>query len=84
MADSSIRLSLSVSLIDKIMAFSTRQEAQRFLDEHYFTRKALEIIARHLDIPIVKQDKVEILRDKVIEATVGARIRSQAIQGSGF
>lgn len=69
-------------LISKLTNFSSRDEAQQFLDGHCSTRKALEPIARSLDIPILKQDKVEVLRDKIIEATTGARIRSQAIQGS--
>jgi len=68
--------------ISKLTNFSSREEAQRFLDTTCSTRKALEPIARSLDIPVLKQDKVDVLRDKIIEATVGARIRSQAIQGS--
>lgn len=59
-----------------------RQDAQAFLDAKYPSKKALELIARKLDIPIIRQDKVEDLRDKIVEATVGARIRSQAIQGT--
>ncbi|SEF52403.1 hypothetical protein [Nitrosomonas ureae] len=70
-----------VDVINKLIAFPNREEAQRFLDTHYCTRKSVEPIARKLDIPISRQDKLEILRDKIIEATVGARIRSQAIQG---
>lgn len=69
-------------LISKLTNFASRDEAQLFLDSNCTTRKALEPIARNLDIPILKQDKVDILRDKIIEATVGARIRSQAIQGN--
>lgn len=70
-------------VIKEITALGSRQDAQALLDSRYSTRKALEPIARRLDIPIVKSDKVEALRDKIIEATVGARIRSQAIQGTG-
>ncbi len=69
-------------IITEITALATRQEAQFLLDAKCPARKTLEPIARKLDIPIVKQDKVEVLRDKIIEATVGARIRSQAIQGT--
>lgn len=69
--------------INEITALGSRQDAQALLDSRYSTRKSLEPIARRLDIPIAKQDKVEVLRDKIIEATVGARIRSQAIQGTG-
>ena len=70
------------SVIDEISKLATRQEAQALLDSRYPTKKILELIGRKLDIPIVKQDKAETLRDKIIEATVGARIRSQAIQGT--
>ena len=70
-------------IIKKITALGSRQDAQVLLESQYSTRKSLELIARRLDIPIAKQDKVEVLRDKIIEATVGARIRSQAIQGTG-
>lgn len=69
------------NLIEKITGFANRDEAQHFLNANFPTRKSVELIARTLDIPISKQDKVETLRDRVIEATVGARIRSQAIQG---
>ena len=70
------------SLIARITGMSNREEAQQFLDISFSTRKSIEPIARRLDIPIMKQDKIEILRDKIIEATVGARIRSEAIQGA--
>lgn len=69
--------------IKEMTALSSRQDAQALLDARYPSKKALEVIARRLDIPIIKKDKVEELRDKIVEATVGARIRSQAIQGTG-
>ena len=69
--------------ISQISALSSRQEAQALLDSKFSSKKVLELIARTLDIPINRQDKVEDLRDKIVEATVGARIRSQAIQGTG-
>lgn len=70
------------NVIEQLTTFPNREEAQQFLNSNFSTRKAIESIARRLDIPISKQDKVETLRDKVIEATVGARVRSQAIQGN--
>lgn len=69
--------------IKKLIGYETREEASMFLLNNYPTRKLLEPIARKLDIPIIKQDKIEILREKIVEATVGAKIRSQAIQGKG-
>ncbi len=70
--------------IVRITSLPSRQDAQAFLDSNFSSKKALEVIARKLDIPIIRQDKVEDLRDKIVEATVGARIRSQAIQGAGL
>lgn len=68
--------------IAQITSLPSRQDAQALLDSKFSSKKALELIARKLDIPIIRQDKVEDLRDKIVEATVGARIRSQAIQGT--
>jgi hypothetical protein len=68
--------------IAQITSLSSRQDAQDFLDSKFPSKKALEILARKLDIPIIRQDRVEDLRDKIVEATVGARMRSQAIQGT--
>lgn len=70
------------NVIEKLTGFASREDAQHFLNANFSTRKSVELIARKLDIPISKQDKCETLRDKVIEATVGARVRSKAIQGS--
>ena len=70
-------------IIRELTNSATRQDAQAYLYSKYSSKKLLELIARQLDIPIIRQDKVEFLRDKVIEATVGARLRSQAIQGTG-
>ena len=69
------------AIIAKLAEFSSREDAQKFLDENFGGKRLLELIARSLDIPIMKQDRVDTLRDKIIESTVGARMRSQAIQG---
>lgn len=69
--------------VKEITALPSRENAQALLSTRYPSKKALELIARRLDIPIIKQDKLEELRDKIVEATVGSRIRSQAIQGTG-
>lgn len=45
-------------------------------------KKSLELVARALDIAIQRTDKVDTLRKKIVESTVGARLRSFAIQGT--
>jgi hypothetical protein len=70
-------------IIEQLTSCASREDAQIFLVNNHPTKKSLELIARKLDIPIIRQDTLVVLRDKVIEATVGARMRSQAIQGEG-
>lgn len=67
--------------ITALINFPTRNDALDFLTNNYPTKKSLEQIARYIDIPLAKQDKADILREKIIETTTGARIRSRAIKG---
>ena len=69
-------------LIQKLSTLASREDAQEFFITNYPAKKILEVIAKELDISISKQDRIETIREKIIEATVGARLRSQAIQGS--
>lgn len=57
-----------------------RDEAHEFLISHYPTKKYLQRIAQELEISVSKSDKVAELRERIVEATVGAKIRSKAIQ----
>lgn len=68
-------------VIAALLHFADRDEALRHLAIVADTRKSIELVARHLSIPVTKSDKVEGLREKIVEATVGARLRSQAIRG---
>lgn len=69
-------------IVAKLIKLPSRAAAAQFLGATFETKKNLEQVARYLDVPVLKQDKVEILREKVIEATVGARLRSEAIKGT--
>lgn len=68
-------------LIETLINFPNRDDALNFLNEAIQTKKLLEKIARHLDIPLIKIDNSESLREKIIESTTGARIRSETIKG---
>jgi hypothetical protein len=68
-------------LVEDLSEFPSRNEASSFLSQAAPTKKILEKIARHLDIPIFKQDNADTMREKIIEATAGARLRSEAIKG---
>ena len=67
--------------IETLGEFTTRTEAVSFLEQKFPIRKDLESIARRLDIRISKQDTIKDIKEKVADATVGARLRSIAIQG---
>jgi hypothetical protein len=71
----------SSEIIKKLEEFSDRIIASNYLREIASNKKSLELIARHLDIALSKQDKFEDLINKIIESTVGARLRSSAIRG---
>lgn len=72
----------ATELVKKITDFESRDAAKRFLETEYPDKKTIEQIARHLSIPIKRQDTVEEILNKIVEITVGARLRSGAIQGN--
>lgn len=80
-ADSGVVVDVA-SIVEKLTSCASREEAAAFLDSNFSTKKPLEQIARVLDIAVSKKDRVETLRDKIIEGTTGARIRSEAIKGA--
>ena len=49
--------------------------------ERGLNRDALESMARYLNLPVQRDDTVERLRAKIVENLIGARLRSDAIQG---
>ena len=71
--------------VDEVISFlntiSDRDEAVKYLDGLNVQRLSLEDILRKLDYPFTKKDNLEKLKQKIIEATIGFRLRSNAIQG---
>ena len=51
------------------------------LSATFRSRKELEQFAKFLEVMVLKQDKVDHIKNKIIEATIGAVLRSNAIQG---
>lgn len=67
------------NIVKMLESIEDREHAKELLKG--INKKHLEVIARSLDIAIQRIDKIEVVRNKIIEATVGARLRSIAIQG---
>lgn len=68
-------------VLHKLSEFSTREEGHRFIVEMDFRRKELEMLAKLRSIHLAKEDTVDKIREKLVEAVIGARLNSQAIRG---
>jgi Holliday junction resolvase len=60
----------------------TREEGIKVLAEKVSSKDEVIRLARSLDLPTQKDDNLEQLRAKIIESTIGFRLRSAAIQGT--
>jgi hypothetical protein len=65
----------------KLRALPSREAGEDFLRGVAPNRRALEALARFLQLPVQRDDTVERLRAKIVESTIGSRLRSDAIQG---
>lgn len=59
----------------------TREEGLEVIDKHLKLKSDLESFAKTIDVAVMKSDRVEKIRNSIVDATVGARLRSGAIQG---
>jgi len=59
----------------------TREEGAKLLKEKCKIKEDLIRLSKYIDLPVQKSDKVEQLSERIIEATIGYRARSAAIQG---
>lgn len=60
--------------------FQTREEGLEYLNLHCKTKKELTALAKIVDIHVLKTDKIGQLKEKIIESTIGFKLRSAAIQ----
>lgn len=67
---------------EELMNRKTREEGIDFLNELALPRNSLQEIAAAMDLPTPRSDTVERLKDRIIEATIGYRLRSNAIRST--
>jgi hypothetical protein len=65
----------------RLQSLNSRSEGERVLGEVAPTKAALQQLARYLDVTTRKDDRAEDLVRRIIEATIGYRLSSAAIQG---
>lgn len=71
-------------IILKLNSMNERLEGENYLKPLKLSRQSLEIILKKLDIPYQKKDSISKLYDKIIESTIGYKLRSQAIQNNNL
>ena len=70
-----------VGLRDALRKTETREQAREMIDSALRTKDDLYQLTRLLDISTLKNATSEHMKDRLVEATVGFRIRSAAVQG---
>lgn len=79
-----IQTSERKELLERLEKCHSREEGDLIVSKTLKTKKELEQFAKYLDILVLKQDKLDHIRNKIIEATVGALLRSNAILGKSI
>jgi hypothetical protein len=69
------------ALASRILDAQDREEAKEILEREALTRKELTQLGQAHNVHIVKEDKVELIEAKIVEALVGSRLNSKAIRG---
>lgn len=73
----SVVVSESISLLNSMQS---REEAYSYMSSSDLKKADLEAICKQLDLPLTKKENIKTLQEKIIEGTVGYKLRSQAIQ----
>ena len=68
-------------LEEALRSTQTRERARELIDRFLHTKADLTRFARVLDIPVPRSTSSEHLKDRLVEGTVGYRLRSAAIRG---
>lgn len=66
-----------------LSALHSREEGLIYLDELGLNREKLRLLASAFDLPVPRSDTVDKIKGRLVEATIGYRISSEAIRGSG-
>lgn len=68
-------------ILDHLQARTSREDALAYIADVLKTKEEMAQFAKFIRVSVLKQDKVEDIKSKIVESTVGAVLRSNAIQG---
>ena len=69
-----------LNIVTQLNLIHSREEANSYFLSKGFKRSGLEAICIQLDLPFTQNENMKILQEKIIEGTMGYKLRSQAIQ----
>lgn len=81
------KLALDLSPLDsdsvrrKLSSFDSREELGEFIRNNYPKKTDIVSISRLIRVPVIREDNYEALVEKLIDATIGYKLRSRAIRG---
>lgn len=68
-------------IVSRLGDATSRDAGIIILEEMIPLKNDLELFAKYIDVVVNKSDRVESIKNKIVDATVGAKLRSGAIQG---
>ena len=68
-------------IASRLRSLDNRADGERLLRADASSKSALELLARHLDVAVRREDRLDDLLKRIIEATIGFRLSSAVIQG---
>ncbi len=64
-----------------LRAMQSREEGLLFLSKKKLNKNRLMMLAKYLDLPVQHSENIKHISEKIIETTIGYKLRSQAIRG---
>jgi hypothetical protein len=68
-------------IIGELALAETRESGVTIIESHLKGKPELELLAKHVEVAVMANDKISKIKDAIVDSTVGARLRSGAIQG---
>lgn len=68
-------------VLEHLNAAPSREAGFAKVDDAISGKAGLEALARLADLPVKRRDTVDDLRERIVEATIGYRLSSNAVQG---
>lgn len=68
-------------IIEELKLANTREDGLKIVEASLKNKSELELFAKLIDVAVISSDKIAKIKDSIVDSTVGARLRSGAIQG---